>query len=308
MNRWDSLLGWLSHHGDTSWTNIKIASQKLSQLEGFEKEMSPLAHAMYWAGPLIQLGQAEFDPRSKTLSTISPGLLRTSSGERAILYGYWDRQLKKILRTANVILFVHRPKRGPTGWSIRGSHAAFEELSARAGIWLGEDMSLSLLKRLPAISSLLDNLNREHAGTDGIWEQLFEIDASLRWRVSRSPLSSPGLFRRRNGRPIQVLVKSDLLAYRLDTMEQKLAAKWDQLTKRDWIYDATCRRLLVPFGSPPLPTLVSRALTLTSARLPIEIRCFGSVWWSYSGVTIMHAEQATRIMEQEFSTRNVISE
>ncbi len=308
MNRWDSLLAWLSHNRVTSWSNIKIASQKLSQLDGLEKEMSPLAHAMYWAGPLIQLGQVEFDPRSKTVATISPGLLQTTSGNRAILYGYWDRRLRRILRSTDVTLLVHRPQSGPTSWSIRGNPAAFEKIAARAGIWLAEDMSSVLLTRLPSSSSLLDELNREQAGTDGIWDQLFEVNNSLRWRVSRSPLSSPGLFRRRGGRPIKVLVKSDLLAYRLDTKEQLLAAKWEQLPKRDWIYDTKFNRLLMPVGSPPLPTLVSRGLTLTSARLPSVIRYFGSSWRCYGGITLAHAEQAARVMGQEFLARNVTIE
>lgn len=305
MNRWDSLLGWLAHQGETKWTKIKSASQKLSQLEGLEKEQSPLAHAMNWVGPLLQLGYAEFDSQCRTIVAISPGLLRTASHTRAILYGYWDPQLRKKLRRAEVRMVVHRPKRGPTCWAIQGDSKSIDEASENTGVWLAEDSSLALLKHLPSISSLLDELKRDLSGTDGVWDQLFGVDFSLRWRNSRSPLSAPGLYRRSSGRSIKVLVRNDLLAYRVDTMEQLLAAKWEQAPKHDWLYEPKHRRLLIPHGLPQLPTLVSRGLTMTSARLPCSVRCIGCRWWSYSAVSFEHAEQAARIMEQEISTRSV---
>lgn len=307
MNRWDSLLAWLAQAPENKWAVIKANCQKLSMLEHPEKERSPLWHAMTWAGVLIRLGHAEFDQNKSIVSSCSPGLLWDPVSGRAVLYGYWDPPRFSKLRDFSKERFVHRPNKGPTSRSIYGKREFLQEVAENLNIWFVDDPSVDLLKRLPAISLLLSSLTPSVASAEGYWEQFgYFNDLSWRWYATKNPLSEPGLYQRKDGESVQVFVAADFCRYALKTMDEKLAAKWKCYHQRfNWLFDTDRNTLLVPRGTPDLPVLVSRGLTMKSARLPLRVSYERRPWWKYQCVNQQQASESARIMEQEISFRSL---
>lgn len=309
MNRWDSLLTWLAQSAETKWPVVKANSQRLSMLEHPEKERCPLWHAMNWAGVLIRLGHAEFDPQSNSVSACSPGLLWDPRSSRAHLYGYWDPTQRSLLREFKVKRVLHRPFRGPSCRSIVGEREAVQEVAEGLDVWLVDDPSVNLLQRLPRLSSLLGLLSPSVVSQEGYWEQ-FEYfnDLRWRWRTAKNPLSEPGLYQRKSGQSTQVFVATDMRQFALKTKSEKLAAKWDCYHQRfNWLADADSNILLIPHGTPDLPTLVSRGLTMKSARLPMRVSYERRTWWKYTRVDHQQAGEAARIMGQDISTRSLVN-
>jgi hypothetical protein len=307
MNRWDSLLAWLAQSPENKWAVVKANCQKLSILEHPEKERNPLWHAMAWAGVLIRLGHAEFNQNQSTVSSCSPGLLWDPVSARAVLYGYWDPSRYSKLRELSVERFIHRPYKGPTCRSICGKREFLQEVAETLGVWFVDDPSVDLLKRLPAISLLLSNLTQSVASTDGYWEQFgYFNDLSWHWRATKIPFAEPGLYQRKDGKSLQVFVAADFCRFALKTMDEKLAAKWQCYHQRfNWLCDTDRNALLVPRGTADLPVLVSRGLTMKSARLPLRVSFERRPWWMYQCVNKQQASEAARIMGQEISFRNL---
>lgn len=307
MNRWDSLLAWLAQSPENKWAVVKANCQRLSMLEHPGKERSPLWHAMAWAGVLIRLGHVEFDPNSSTISSCSPGLLWDPDSSRAVLYGYWDPSRYSKLREFPVERFVHRPTKGPSCRSIGGKRELVQEVADTLDVWFVDDPSVDLLKRLPAISLLLSNLSPSAVSVEGYWEQFgYFNDLSWRWRAAKTPLAEPGLYQRKDGKSVQVFVATDFCRFALKTMDEKLAAKWDCYHQRfNWLFDTDSNTLLVPRGTPDIPVLVSRGLTMKSARLPLRVSYERRPWWKYQRVNQQQASEAARIMEQEISVRSL---
>jgi len=307
LNRWDSLMAWLAQSPEHKWSVVKANCQRLSMLEHLEKERSPLWHAMVWAGVLIRLGHAEFDPQSNTVSSCSPGLLWDPLSSRAVLYGYWDPIRYSMLREFGVERFVHRPSRGPSSRSIGGDREVVREVADTLDVWLVDDPSVNLLERLPTLSVLLSSLSPSVVPAEGNWEQFgYFNDLNWRWRAAQNPLSEPGLYQRKDGQSAQVFVATDYRQFALKTMDEKLAAKWDCYPRLfNWLFDVDSNTLLVPRGTPDLPVLVMRGLTMKSARLPVRVFYERRPWWKYTHVNQQQAVEAARIMEQEISTRSL---
>lgn len=307
MNRWDSLLAWLAQSPENKWSVVKASSQRLSILEHPEKVGSPLWHAMEWAGLLIRLGHAEFYPKSNTVSACAPGLLWDPASSRAILYGYWDPSRHSMLREFGVDHVVHRPSRGPSCRAIGCDEEVSHKVADALGVWLVNDPSVHLLERLPTLSVLLGSLAPSLASAEGCWEQfVYFNDLRWRWRAAQNPLSEPGLYKRKDGQLEQVFVASDYRRFALKTPDEKLAAKWNCYHQRfNWLFDVDSNSLLVPHGTPDLPVLVSRGLTMKSARLPVRVSYERRPWWKYTRVNQQQAGEAARIMDQEISARNI---
>jgi hypothetical protein len=307
MNRWDSMLAWLSTQPEHKWVNVKASSMRLSAVEPPQRELTPYGHAMRWVGPLIRLGHSEFDPCQRTVSAIPPGLLRNASRGFAACYGYWDPLRLRVLRRIGLKRFHHSPERGPSCWAVRGASAQIVELGEQANVWVADDPSFAFLSRLPVLQSLLCNLQPVAVATKGRWEKYdFRRNHFGMWHQCKQFPSAAGLYRHRESQTVQVYLDGDLRAFKLETVDEKTAAKWSCYQSRlDWVYSPDTRRLLVPYGTPELPVLVSRGLTTQSARLPIRLDFDNARWWRYDSVDQPQAEQAARIMEQELTVRNV---
>lgn len=307
INRWDSMLAWLSTEPQHKWTNIKANSMRLSAIEPPRRELTPYGHAMHWAGPLIRLGHAEFDPGRRTVSAISPGLIRSGSRAFATCYGYWDPIRLRTLRRSGLKRLRHSPDRGPTCQAICGDSKQIAELAAEANVWVADDPSIDLLRRLPLLLTVLSDLQPISMATKGHWEQYdFRRNQYGAWHPCQRFPAAAGLYRHREGQLAQVFLDDDLQAYKLETPDQKSAAKWWCYQSRlNWIYVPDERRLFVPYGAPELPVLVSRGLTAQSARLPTRVDFDKARWWQFVSVVQPQAEQAARIMEQELLVRSV---
>lgn len=307
MNRWDSMLAWLSSKSEHKWHNVKTAGQRLSAIEFPDKEWSPLRHAMEWAGVLIRLGHAEFDSEKRVVTAISPGLLTSESSNKAILYGYWSPSKRQLLRRMAPKRWYHTPPRGPTCYAVSVAVTQLSELTESLSVWSTPDCSVALLKRLPKLSQLTSDLQPSQVSGGGYWERFDYISNSYgRWRSCDSPLTQPGLYQRKEGRAIQLWVDDKFRQFSLQTIEEKLAAKWWVYEARfDWVFDARRRVLLIPDETPDLPVLVSRGLTMRSARLPTRILLGRRRWRKYGSVGIRHAEEAARIMEQTLVARSL---
>lgn len=307
MNRWDSMLAWLAQAPENKWSNVKTSGQRLSTIEYPDREWSPLWHAMEWAGVLIRLGHAEFDPASNTVAACSPGLLRDRFSSKAILYGYWNQSRLASLREIGTRRFLHRPARGPTCRAIVDTDSNSEEIARSLDVWLADETSVPMLRRLPRFSILLADLPPSQKSPDGYWEQFDYIsDLHWRWRTAKQPLAEPGLYRRKEGQTAYVFVASDHRQFSLKSMDEKLAAKWACYTPRfDWMFDAERNVLLVPYGTPDLPVLVSRGLTMKSARLPVRMSFARRWWWKYVLVNERQAIEAARVMEQVLTMRRL---
>ena len=309
MNRWDSMLAWLSSEPYHKWENVKTAGQRMSVIQFPDREWTPLRHAMEWAGVLIRLGHAEFYESKRVVAAVPPGLLTLQSSDKAILYGYWDPSLRKKLNRMRLKHWQRVPKRGPSCHAIRVNNTQIDEVSQSLGVWNIADCSVALLQRLPELSSVLADLESSHVASGGYWER-FDYRSNLygRWRGCEQPLLEPGLYQRKEGQPIQVYVSEDHRQFTLRTFDEKLAAKWSVYAPRfDWAYDAQRRVLLIPDGTPGLPVLVSRGLTMRSARLPTRVSLGGRMWWKYGAVDEQQALEAARIMEQVLSARSIES-
>lgn len=266
---------------------------------------------MKWAGVLIQLGHAEFDPKKRTVSACAPGLVVTNDGRKAILYGYWDLRLRTELGKIEANPAANSPKKGPTRWTIEASPPIIEAVSQWNSVWVSEDVSVHLLQRLPVFSVVLNDLEHNQRSSSGNWER-FEYLSNLwwRWRTTKNPLSEPGLYRCRDGRCTYVFVQDDHTQSQLKTQDQKLAARWacynQTFTERfDWFFDPERRELLIPYATPELPILVSRALTMSSARLPTQIKYEKRQYRRYRCVAEPQAIEAARIMNQQLTTRSL---
>lgn len=304
MNRWDSMLAWLSTGPQHKWQNVKSACGKLSAIEFPDRQWTPLRHAMYWAGTLIRLGHAEFDADSHSVVATRPGVVILPSENRALLYGYWSptlrRRLVSELGSTELKLWRCIPDRGPTCHVITAREEQLTDAANSLNVWSSRDCSLNLLRRLPLLSHVLDGLQPSRFSVVGYWER-FDYRSNLygRWQSCDDPLTKPGLYQRKEGQTVQVFVTNDGGQFGLKSQDEKLAAKWSRYSPRfDWRFDALRSTLLIPDGTPELPLLVSRGLTLRSARLPKRVTQDGRRWWKYDAVGQRQAEEAARIMEQ----------
>lgn len=307
MNRWDSMLAWLSLKSQNKWPNVKTNSQRLSAIEFPDREWSPLRHAMEWAGVLIQLGHAEFDSSNRTVAAIAPGLLALPKSGRAILYGYWDAPRSKALGEFGFTRLRHRPDRGPTCHSIAIDDANLMAVSQTLGVWIANECSVGLMQRIPILSSILEKLEPSQISGGGYWERFdYRSDLYGQWRSCDQPLMEPGLFQRKEGQAVQIYVDSELMQFSLKSLDEKTAAKWFCYQPRfDWIFDDHQNSLFIPHGTPALPVLVSRGLTMKSARLPKRVAFGGRKWWKYTSVGEQQVREAARVMEQELVTRSI---
>lgn len=308
VNRWDSLLAWLSQKDNFSLATVKLASLRLSMLSDNQVERSPVGHAMYWAGCLITLGHAEFDPKTNKVSAVAPGMLRCAKIGRTVLYGYWGPKLTRAFRSSGFRLQVHKPKKGPTCFALRGNSNSLEELCGELNVWLADDVGSLLLARLPSASTVVSQFLRSEVSADGNWEVFdFRSNHLLRWRVTRDPLVEPGFYRRRGGAMTYAYVDSAGRRFAVKSRDERAIAKWERAPKIDWLFDPSLRRLLIPYGMPELPLLVSRSLTMSSARMPIIVKFAGTHWWNYVSVGEDEAREAARVLEQELKTRSLYS-
>jgi hypothetical protein len=203
----------------------------------------------------------------------------------------------------------HVPNRGPSCHAIRVDNTQIDEVSQSLGVWNVADCSVSLLQRLPKLSSVLSELEPSHVASGGYWER-FDYRSNLygRWRGCDQPLLKPGLYQRKEGQAIQVYISEDHRQFTLQTFDEKLAAKWSVYEPRfDWAHDAPRRVLLLPDGTPVLPVLVSRGLTMRSARLSTRVSLGGRMWWKYRAVDEQQALEAARIMDQVLIARSIES-
>jgi hypothetical protein len=282
---------------------------RLSAIDPPQRELTPYGHAMRWTEPLIRLGHAEFDPDERTLAAISPGLVLCGSPGKAICYGYWDPIRLRILRGYDFRHLRHCPQRGPTCHAIQGTPEQLSEFSEEANVWLADDPSLDLLRRLPLLSCVLSELTPGHIASKGFWERYdFRSNQYGVWRNSTQPPIDPGLYRHREGPMVQIFVAEDFRPYKLETRDQTIAAKWWCYQSHvDWSYNSETRRLSIPYGTPEMPVLVSRGLTAKSARLATRVEVGGARWWQYVAVDQPQAEQAARIMQQELVVRSTLN-
>lgn len=307
MNRWDSMLAWLSSEPSHKWQNVKTAGQRLSSIEYPDREWTPLRHAMEWAGVLIRLGHAEFCESQRVVVAIPPGLLTFQTSDKAILYGYWAPSIRKKLSRMVLKRWQHFPLRGPSCYAVHLSKSQITEVSQSLGVWAMADCSVALLQRLPELSSILRDLEPCQIAGRGYWER-FDYRSNLhgRWRACEKPMLEPGLYQRKEGKSIQVYVAEDHRQFSLKTFDEKLAARWSVYQSRfDWILDTHRQVLLIPDGTPDLPVLVSRGLTMRTARLPQRVSLRGCKWWKYGGVGEQQALNAARIMEQGLTTGSI---
>ncbi len=306
VNRWDSLLAWLSAKPKHKWHNVKAASQRLSAIDGIGEQWSPVGHARHWATPLIRLGHAEFDPSRKVVLAVPPGLMIRPATNKAILYGHWcPRQLSKLRGLARLRRYV--PRSGPTIRVCDLGSGDVSEVSEELGVWGSNDRSKEVLSRLPVLASLKKSLKPFRAASEGHWERFdYRSNTYGRWRGCDDPLSAPGLYRRMQGQRLQVFVDDEIRPFQLQTMDEKNAAKWwiDQ-PRCDWQFDARRQVLLIPYGSPSVPLLVSRCLTISSARLPVKISFRGRPFWKYQAVGERQVEEASRVMERTLEAKNI---
>lgn len=308
-NHWDSMLAWLSTEAQHKWTNVKARCMRLSAIDPPGSELTPYGHAIRWVDPLIRLGHAEFDPDGRTVSAISAGIVLRGSPDTGICYGYWDPARLRTLRGYEFRHLLHSPQRGPTCRALGGTPEQFSEFADEADVWLADDPSLDLLRRLPLLSCALSDLPPIHLASTGFWERYdFRSNQYGAWRNSPQPPIEPGLYRHREGQMVRVFVAEDHRPYKLETPDQTVAAKWWCYSSRlPWVYNLPSRRLLIPYGTPELPVLVSRGLTAMSARLATRVEVGGARWWQYVAVDQPQAEQAARVMQQELLVRNSLN-
>lgn len=305
-NHWDSMLAWLSTESNHKWSNVKARCMRLSAIAPPRRELTPYGHAMRWIDPLIRLGHAEYDPSRRTLNAISPGLIFSSSLGKAICYGYWDPIRLSNLRRNEFRPLRHDPKHGPT---CRAFHAERQHLVAFAekeNVWLADDPGVDVLRRMPSLSHALHDLEPSPIVSKGSWER-YEFRSTLygEWRNSSQLPVERGLYRHRDGKLQQIFIGEDLRSYKLETRDQKIAAKWSCYKACSaWIYNPKTWQLLIPHGTPELPVLVSRGLTTKSARMATRVAFDKSRWWQYVAVDQLQAEHAARIMQQKLLVRN----
>ena len=308
VNRWDSLLAWLSQKHSYSLATIKTASLRLSMLSGKQAERSPIGHAMYWAGCLITLGHAEFDPTNNRISAVTPGILRSGRFGRSVLYGYWGPKLFRGLLASGFRLQTHRPKKGPSCYSLRGDSNSLKTLCDELNVWIADDVGSLLLSRIPTVSTAVSQFSRSEVSADGSWEVFdYRSNHRLLWRAAKDPLVEPGFYRSRSGTMAFVYVDAAGRRFTMKSKDERAIAKWDRAPKEDWLFDPSLQRLLIPYGMPELPLLVSRCLTMSSARMPVLVKFAGTRWWNYVSVGEDEAREAARILEQELKTRSLFS-
>jgi hypothetical protein len=204
---------------------------------------------------------------------------------------------------------LHLPDHGPTCRAIRGDSQLFAKFADEANVWVADDPSFDLLCRLPLLQTVLSDLQPISMATKGHWEQYdFRRNQYGAWQPCQKFPAVAGMYRHCDGQLIQVFLDDDRRAYKLETPDQKCAAKWWCYQSRlGWIYSPDTRRLFIPYGTPELPILVSRGLTAQSARLPTRVEFDKARWWQFVSVDQPQAEQAARIMEQELLVRSVIN-
>jgi hypothetical protein len=104
---------------------------------------------------------------------------------------------------------------------------------------------------------------------------------------------------------LHVYVDANGGRFALKSKDERAFIKWDLAPKSDWLYDPPLKRLLIPYETPELPLLVSRGLTMYSARLPSIFEFAGRLWWNYVSVGEEEAHQVARVMEQDLKIRSL---
>lgn len=297
MNRWDALLSWLYERQTTDWQRVKQACRTLSLAEGIGEAWSPLAHASYWARPLIELGHVEFDDKN-CLVACPPGIVITNDCQRGLLSGYWTKQRLRALHHTGIKRFQKVIDRGPTCLSVTGTHAKLQESAGICNVWIGNDPGDKILARLPHVWSWIEACELDKSSPNGSWEKLTFRDHRPIWTMCTEPFAIAGLYRRRNGQPICVHVCGEVRR-RIRTPDQRYAAMWYESPMSNWHCDERRKCVLIPFGTPRLPVLLARSLLSGSGHLAARIEHRNRHWWRYAAVSLYRARRAAEILGQE---------
>ena len=278
MNAFDHLLYWLSSRGRATHQRANETCEWLRDQYGLDERLSHLTESdrakrvrHRLLGSLNQLGHGE---RSLRGWEVAPPLLlivrETPARREAILSGARQPSWKEEMLGQPGLRFLCEDQgAGPEVWRVQETEGGVIDLIAsRLGLDVGHDRSLDFLRSAPSFHDAI--------------------------RAGEETRFSPELSRYSCAQ-VKGKVTSKWVDARADAPrgDARFIARWVAASAQVKIRLRFDRgHLWVPHIGVPLPTLLTRSLTMTSGLLPT----FEEFSWCYKKLTASHAAEVSRII------------
>jgi len=310
MNAYDHLLYWISSRGRATHQRASETCEWLRDQYGLDERLSHLTEAdrakrvrHRLLGSLNQLGHGE---RSLKGWEVAPPLLlivkETPARREAILSGARQPSWKEeMLGQSGLRFLCEEQGAGPEVWRVQETeYGVIDSVASRLGLGVGNDRSLDFLRSAPTFRDAIRAGEETRFSPELSRYSCAQVKGKVRSKWVDARADAPGLYRNRTNSYGPWFFQDETNLYSVPRGDVRFIARWVSASAQVKIRIRFDRgRLWVPHIGVPLPTLLTRSLTMSSGLLPT----FEEFGWCYKKLTASHAAELSRILGIELEAK-----